>query len=249
MAVNARLDAVDCLDGTARSALFALLQQHFEGVDAAGFAADLAGKTHVLRLFAAAGAGDGLVGFTTLDYRRRLVGGAPAALLYSGDTIVDPSAWAEASLGGVWMAAVLALHEGAGPQVPLWWLVLTSGVRTHRYLSAFACRYAPAPADRLDADAAGLLPELVRERFGADYDAGAGVVRFARPQRLRAHLAGIPPHYRDDAAVQAFLAANPRHAEGDELPSLCRLEASNFTPAGRFASCARGTRALAVVAG
>ncbi len=243
MAVNVRLDAMDSLDGAACDALVALLQRHFEGVDAVGFAADLAGKTHVLRLVADDGAG--LVGFTTLDYRRRPVGGEPAALLYSGDTIVDPAAWSDASLGGAWMAAVLALHAGAGPPVPLWWLVLTSGVRTHRYLSAFACRYAPATAERLDGDAARLLPELVRERFGADYDPAAGVVRFARPQRLRGHLAGLPPHLRGDPAVQAFLAANPHHAAGDELPSLCRLEEANFTAAGRFA-LRRGRRAMAV---
>jgi hypothetical protein len=230
MAVRWSLDRIPALLARERTEMLALLARHFDGVDAATFAADLEGKTHVLRLFADSGA---LAGFSTMDYRRRRIGGEPAALLYSGDTIVDPEEWASTSLGAAWVAAVLDLHAAAGPPAPLWWLLLTSGVRTYRYLTVCIRRYAPAPADRLDHQALALLPTLAVERFGHAVD--TGVVRFAQPQRLREHLAAPPPHVLADEAVRLFIERNPGHAEGDELVSLCRLEEANLTGVGRLA--------------
>jgi len=226
--VSARFTPLAELGSAERDALFALLGRHFAGVERDGFARDLAGKTHVLRLLD----GDGrLLGFSTVDYRRRRFGDADGALLYSGDTIVDPDAWASARLGPAWIAAVLALHaaQGAGP---LWWLLLTSGVRTHRYLDVFLRRYHPAPPGREDADAAAMLPGLCAERFGAQYDAATGVVRLATPQALRSHLAALPAHLADDPSVRFFLARNRGWHQGDELASLCRLGSENLTPAG-----------------
>ncbi len=224
--------SVDQLDPDARVAMRELLGRHFLGVDEQVFAADLAGKTHVLRLFGDDGR---LAGFSTVDYQRCVIDDGPAAVLYSGDTIVDPSAWAATSLGAAWVAAVFALHHGESDgttSIPLWWLLLTSGVRTHRYLSAFFRRYHPAPPGSHDPLAERLLPVLAAGRFGRGFCAQSGVVRLPRPQRLRTHLDAIPPHIADDPQTRLFLAANPGHAEGDELVSLCRLEEGNITPVG-----------------
>ncbi len=213
----------------ARAPMLDLLSRHFAGVDAAGFASDLAEKTHALRLFHADGS---LLGFSTIDYRITVVAGAELALIYSGDTIVDPSGWSSSSLGAAWVAAVLDLHRERGRGLPLWWLLLTSGVRTNRYLSVYLRRYHPAPEGRSDPQAAGLLGALARARFGQRYDAGAGVVRLSQPQPLLAHLDKMPAHLADDPQVRLFLAANPGHRAGDELASLCRLDEDNLNPAG-----------------
>ncbi len=232
------------LDAGSLEAMRALLDRHFTGVDAAVFAEDLAAKTHVLRLFDEAGQ---LVGFSTLDHRLCELDGARAAVLYSGDTIVDPSAWASASLGAVWVAAVLELHRAEAGDAPLWWLLLTSGVRTHRYLGACCRRYHPAPEGRDDPRAAALLPHLARARFGDAFDADAGVVRLRHPHRLRPHLAEVPSRLAVDAHTRVFLARNPGHEFGDELVSLCQLDESNLSPAGSRA-LAIGRR-IAAVAG
>ncbi|MBA2480920.1 MAG: hypothetical protein H0V44_09670 [Planctomycetes bacterium] len=242
MAVSVRFDELTGLGAAERAQMFELLQRHFHGVDPQVFAADLREKSHVLRLFSAGG---DLSGFSTLDYRMTEVAGAPAALLYSGDTIVDPAAWAQTSLGPAWVAAVFDLHASVSPGMPLWWLLLSSGVRTYRYLTVCLRSYAPADAERFDPVAAALLPGLACDRFGAAFDRTAGVVRFVRPQRLRAHLCEIPAHVANDAAVRVFLQRNPGHVDGDELVSLCRLCPENLTGAGRLA-LRRGRAALAV---
>jgi len=226
--VRAHFAPLGDLTVTQRDALFALLRKHFAGVERDDFDRDLAHKTHVLRLVDADGH---LLGFSTIDYRRRRFGEGDGALLYSGDTIVDPAAWAAANLGPAWVAAVLALHAGQHGG-PLWWLLLTSGVRTHRYLDVFCRHYHPAPPGRDDDEAATLLPGLCAERFGHRFDLATGVVRLHAPQPLLPHLATLPPHLTGDASVAFFLARNPGWGRGDELASLCRLDTDNLTTAG-----------------
>ena len=218
-----------------------LLARHFSGVDAASFEADLTTKSHALRLFSDDGQ---LAGFSSFDYRLTINDGAPLAVIYSGDTIVDPSGWSASSLGAAWVATVLDLHDKLGGGAPLWWLLLTSGVRTNRYLSVYLHRYHPAPVGRDDPEAGHLLAWLAKQRFGERFDPSTGVVRLANPQCLLSHLAEIPAHLMDDEQVQLFLAANPNHRAGDELASLCRLDENNLNRAGMRA-LAIGRRLLA----
>lgn len=225
--MTAHFDLVTALSAVDRAAMLALHQRHFAGSTARSFAEDLAGKTHVLRLHAKQ---DALVGFSTIDYRPRTFVDGDGAVLYSGDTIVDPEAWSSVNLGSAWLAAVFDLHRERGGG-PLWWLLLTSGVRTHRYLRVFSRRHHPAPPARDDPDAAELLPILARERFGRWFDPSSGIVHLPDPQRLLPHLAVVPDHLARDDGALLFLARNPGWRDGDELASLCRLAEDNLTPA------------------
>lgn len=230
MALSTHFDPVAALSPQQRAAMQELLAQHFHGVDAQVFTADLANKSHVLRICD----GTRLVGLSTMHYSRRCLHGEDAGLVYSGDTIMDPSAWGEGNLGAAWAAAVQDLHQQQGGG-SLWWLLLSSGLRTYRYLSVYAQCYAPAPPGRADPQAAALLPLLARERFGAAFDAQRSVVRLAHPQTLRSHFSIAPAHLAKDPAAAVFLTRNTEAAQGDELVSLCRFNEDNLTRAGRLA--------------
>ena len=78
-----------------------------------------------------------------------------------------------------------------------------------------------------------LLDVLSHERFGARYERGSGVVRFAAPQVLRDRLLVVPEGRSADPHVRFFLERNPGHSAGDELVSVASLEESNLTLAGR----------------
>ena len=216
---TARFDRLDDVPATERDAMRSLLHRHFHGVSAESFAADLADKTHALRLFR----GGELVGFSTLAHDRS--GDHP--FVCSGDTVMDPSAWSSPDLPRAWIHGVRSL-EPAGCD----WLLLCGGFRTYRLLSTFWTRFVPHHAG----DEPELLARrdaLAAARFGDRFDAATGVVRVAHPTPLRAHLAGIPAGRATHPHVACFARLNPGAGDGDELACLCETTDANLTRAGR----------------
>lgn len=226
---------VDRAEATPRSALlpaeqdevYALLAAHFDGVTPEQFALDLGGKDWILRIRR----GDRLVGFSTLQVYATTFEERRLNVMYSGDTIMAPEAWGSPVLARAWTAMVRSIQRPRATE-PWYWLLLSSGFRTYRFLPVFLQEFWPRHDAPTPDDAARLLTHLARERFGAEFDERAGVVRFARPQRLRESLAAVPGGKRDDPHVGFFLARNPGHAAGDELVCLASLGDENVTAAG-----------------
>ena len=217
------------LSAAQRDEMFELLSRYFDDVSRGQFEDDLAEKNWTLLLRR-----DGrLVGFSTLQLYETEYAGEAVTVVYSGDTIVAPGAWGTSMLARAWIATVNHLRATAYPRGRCYWLLLTSGFRTYRFLPVFWREFHPrwdaatSPASRR------LLDHLAAERFGARFDAAAGVVRFARPQRLRGPLAEVPAGREADLHVAFFLARNPGHGLGDELVCLTELAAANLTAAGR----------------
>jgi hypothetical protein len=231
--VNGILERVDRLDEDRRRQMFALLQRHFDGVSAEVFAADLDEKNWAL-LFEDEGE---LVGFSTLLLYPFVHAGETITVIYSGDTIVDPTAWGSTTLPRMWIDAVRRLHAENRPangpgQGRLVWLLITSGFRTYRFLPVFWRDFHPRHDATIPPDVAALRDALARERFGARYDTEQGVVRLGSPQALREHLASVPEARRSDPHVAFFLSANPGHGRGDELVCITELSEDNLTRAG-----------------
>jgi hypothetical protein len=208
--------------------MFKLLADHFEGVAPEHFARDLAEKHLVLLLES----GEGLVGFSTMLAYATTVDGEPVNVIYSGDTIVSPAAWGTMALPRAWVAGVEALRATLPPG-RCYWLLLTSGFRTYRFLPVFWHTFFPRFDAATPAETQRLLNQLAKERFGSQFDAEAGVVRLTHPQRLRGQLKEIPPGRKTDRHVEFFLSCNPGHVDGDELVCVTELCHENLTRAGR----------------
>jgi hypothetical protein len=223
------LRPVASLEDHERTAMCALLATHFEGVDRPGFDEDLCAKTHALLLHDESGR---LTGFSTLRYERGEFAGERIGAVWSGDTIVDPSARASPLLSRAWIRGVLSLHDGCGD--PLWWLLITSGYRTYRFLPLFFQRSWPRVGAPLPGGLRALRDALAVHLYHETFDATNGLVRLARPQPLRAPLAGMPPgRIANDRDLGFFLAQNPGHVRGDELVCLAQVLPESFTAAGR----------------
>ncbi len=208
--------------------MYDLLAQHFLGVDEQTFARDLSEKNWVVLLEDVEGV---LRGFSTFLIYSTTVARRPITVVYSGDTIVEPSAWGSPALPRAWIRAVYDIARGF-PDGDLYWLLLTSGFRTYRFVSVFCRDFYPrfdAPTPPVSQQ---LLDALSSERFGAAYDAPAGLVRFPAPQVLRERLSGVPDGRSADPHVRFFLERNPGHIAGDELVSLASLARENLTAAG-----------------
>jgi hypothetical protein len=216
------------LSASDRAAMFTLLERHFAGVTPAQFARDLDEKDWVLLVRAESR----LLGFTTLQVLHTTVAGRLAHVLYSGDTIMAPEGWGSPVLARAWIALVHRIR-GEHPPAPWYWLLLSSGFRTYRFLPVFWREFWPRFDAPLPPGIAALRAQLAAERFGPLFDPVAGIVRFPNPQRLRGSLADIPDGKALDPHVRFFLEANPGHHSGDELVCLTELSDENLTAAGR----------------
>lgn len=212
-----------------RDAMRALLDQHFAGVTAEQFTADLAEKNWIILLDDEHGQ---LRGFTTLHVYETAFRGERLSVVYSGDTIVDREAWGSRTLLVTWLAAVMHLRQ-TYPHGRYYWLLLSSGFRTYRFLPVFWREFFP----RFDAvtppETQALLDHLTAERFRDRYDRNTGIVRFDRPQMLRDGLRDIPAERLSDPHIAFFAARNIGHVAGDELVTLTEMTPENLTNAGR----------------
>jgi hypothetical protein len=227
--MRGRLVAREDLAEAERESMLALLTAHFQGVTPERFAADLGEKNWVLLLEDEAG----LRGFSTLQiYETAKPDGEPITVVYSGDTIVERGAWATAALPKCWIAAVRALRE-RHPRGPLYWLLLTSGYRTYRFLPVFWREFWPCHGAATPPEIRTLMDFLADQRFGPLYLREKGIVRFPEPQVLREGWDEIPTGRLADPHVAFFLERNPGWVQGDELVCLTEIAEGNLTPAGR----------------
>jgi hypothetical protein len=217
----------DLNDGDVRQ-MFELFAEHYQGTYDV-FRRDLNAKDWVVLLQDEAGC---VQGFSTLAVYPSVTGAGNVMVVYSGDTIIRPAFWGTPELPRTWVKTVLRLAEGT--EWPLYWLLISSGYKTYRFLPVFFREYYPCYDKSTPPDIKALMDHLAGERFGADYDAQRGIVRFregATP--LRNGVADLTPERLLDPHVAFFVACNPGHAQGDELVCLARVHPDNFTAAGR----------------
>lgn len=237
--ITAQVLDVATLSEGERRAMYALYERYYDASSWPLFASDLAGKDRVVTLRDETGT---MQGFSTLAIYQRHFGGAPMRVIFSGDTVVDESHWGQQALAFAWLRLAGAL-KAERPEVPLYWLLISKGHRTYRYLPAFSRAFHPSPDDAAEGPLCALRDLLARDRFGGNYDAAAGVVRFPESHgHLRGGYADVPEAHRHRPEVAFFLERNPGYARGDELVCVCELAPDKLRPIARRAFLA-GMRA------
>lgn len=214
----ARTVAVALVDARTRDAAFALFRTSYENTSRERFAHDFAEKQHVILLHdSESGA---LKGFSTVLVREVATPKGPATVVFSGDTVIDRDYWGQKQLQ-LAFARLLATLKLRAPGRPLYWFLLAKGYRTYLMLANAFPRSVPRAGVVDDAPMRALLDELARERYGEQYDAAAGVVRYATPhERVRGGVAPVTAEVLDNRHARFFIERNPDHAQGVELACL-----------------------------
>jgi hypothetical protein len=210
--------------------MYFLLGNHFEGVKQDVFEADLNNKNWVILLHDENT--HQLKGFSTLLMYDLEFEGEKLSIVYSGDTIVDPSAWSSSALSRSWISSVKQLRREYA-QGKLYWLLISSGYRTYRFLPIFWREFYPRYDAATPSHISGLMEFVCRDRFADYYDSHVGVVRFPHPHQLGNCLKGIPKERLQDSHIQFFALRNPNHEQGDELVCLTEICEENLTSAGK----------------
>jgi len=211
-----------------KAEMFQLLCEHFDGVTPEQFARDLSEKNLALLLRR----GGTLVGFSTLLSYTTTFENENVNIIYSGDTIVTPEAWGTTALPRAWVAGVEALRAKL-PSTRCFWLLLTSGFRTYRFLPVFWREFFPRFDASTPPEMQRMIVQLGQERFGSQFDSHYEIVQFNHPQKLRPGLNQIPSGRENDPHIAFFLSRNEGCFKGDELVCLTEVSPENLTNAGR----------------
>lgn len=229
MRLTGTIHPVTSLTPPVQARMFALMAAHYDNLNQAKFLRDLAEKEAALLLFDATGQIQGFTTYVILPIRFQ---DQAIHALYSGDTIVAHEFWGQLELfrvfGGLFTTLLREHHE------PLFWFLLTKGIRTYGLLPLLFTTFYPNYAVPTPAYEQELLDTLAIQKFGGCYCPERGIVEFSpKADYLNQELANIPAHKRHDQHVQFFLNRNPGYTEGDELVCLSRIVYSNFTRAAQ----------------
>jgi hypothetical protein len=229
MRLEGRLVRVTDLSDDDKDRMFDLMDRHYENLCGSTFEADLQEKQWVIQVFhRATGA---LCGFSTQMLLAAVVDDQPIRALFSGDTIIDRRYWGDQALTHEWGCLAMSLIAEY-PEVELYWLLISQGYKTYRFLPVFFHEFYPRVNAHTPRRAGRVIDILGRMKFGEHYDTAARVVRASWNQyRLRAGVADVTPERQRDPNVQFFVEKNPHFAAGDELCCLAPLSRDNFTPA------------------
>lgn len=218
------------LTSTEHGQMYALLADYFANVTRPHFEADLAEKEWVILLTDTA-TGQ-IEGFSTLMRLAVRVDEQSIVAFFSGDTIIHRDYWGEVELPRLWGRHVFSLAESM-PEAHVYWFLISSGYKTYRFLPVFFREFYPTYLRPTPPAVKRIIDALARTKFPSEYNPERGVIRFAEAVPLRSGVAEVTPRRLKDPHVAFFVAANPGHAHGDQLPCLVELTRTNLTAAGR----------------
>ena len=216
-----------------REEMYQLLEAYYQNTSVQQFAHDLAEKDTVILLRDPEDAR--VVGFSTLMKIEITIENRNVIGFFSGDTIIAREHWGSSLLARLWATTVFREADRIrqhSPDTLVYWFLISAGYKTWRYLPTFFVAYAPHPDLRQSPFDRQVLQTLATKKFGDDYHAEAGIVRFRRANPLRPGVAEVTERRLRDPLVEFFVRMNPGHGQGDELACLVPISRSNLTPAG-----------------
>jgi len=218
------------LSATDIQSMFRVFSENFDGATMEIFERDLSTKNWVILLNDAET--KELEGFSTLALYETEFDCKPISVVYSGDTIIRHEYWGTPELPKSWIHTVL--EKSVNMVQPLYWLLISSGYKTYRFLTVFYKEFYPRYDKPTPPEMQAIMEHLAIQRFGSDYHCEEGVVRFkdgATP--LRDGIAEVTEERLQDPHVAFYIAKNPGYVDGDELVCITKIHPDNFTPAGR----------------
>jgi hypothetical protein len=200
-------------------AMFALMDRHYENLQRDIFTADLRAKDHAILLTDQDGAVHGFSTVVAIGWD------ASTQLLFSGDTVVDHRYWGSHDLPATWLRHAMAQAQALPGRT--FWLLLSKGYKTYKYLPLGFLQYYPHPDHPTPPEAQALIDAFATSRYGDRYQ--DGIVQAGR-DHVREEFARVPP---DDRQATFFTARNPGYGDGDELVCLAEVALDNLSRVGR----------------
>lgn len=203
--------------------MFCLMSAYYENIKREKFTSDLSRKSNAILLKDENGA---IKGFSTLVFYEF----SSTNLLFSGDTIIHHDFWTNNDLMSVWLN--FAIQKASTLDAPLYWLLISKGYKTYKYLPLVYKEYYPKLGAKMPEFEQKLMDEFCTKFYPEQYTDGL-LLNDGSNDYLKAEFAQIPENKLKDKHIKFFLEKNPNYANGDELVCLTLLSKENLTKIGR----------------
>jgi len=200
-----------------------LMQEHYHNVDHMDFATDLSEKDWVILL---RDSENEIRGFSTQLLFEHTFKGEKLLILFSGDTVIEAAHWGSMALPIAWGKLMLSLKH-ANPGHKLYWMLITKGVRTYRFLPVFFKEFYPrhnAPTPLWESE---LIHSLAKKRYPESYDENTGLINGSDSSQSLKNQFDIKR--KNDPHVQFFRSRNPKASNGSEMVCIAPLGSDNIT--------------------
>jgi len=167
---------ISSLDAQCIETMFVLFKKYYLLTTLESFQKDLSKKNWCIMLYSEID--NTLQGFTTLHFFEGTYQDQSVGIVYSGDTIIDKAYWGSPTLSRMWIKTVLEV--GKDYPKPLYWLLISSGYRTYRFLPLFYKEFYPHYRRATTPEIQKLIHKLAGEYFGSEYHPDLGIVRFEK---------------------------------------------------------------------
>ena len=204
--------------------MYSIMTEYYNNITEGNFFGDLLKKVDVVLLCDEAG---DIHGFTTLaifphDERTQL--------LFSGDTIIEKEYWGKNDLQQTWVNNAIAYAERFDGKT--YWLLLTKGYKTYKFLPTFMSEFYPRVDTETPAHIQAIIDKFAIEQFGDKYQNG---VFIEGKDFLKEAFDDISELKLKDKNTAFFFEKNPNYVRGDELVCIAELSLDNLNRLGRRA--------------
>ncbi|MEW5801891.1 MAG: hypothetical protein AB1847_07260 [bacterium] len=205
--------------------MFLLHTQYFDQARMENFVHDLKEKDWCILI------GDedkSIKGYSSLQLIDTTFDGKQCKFLFSGDTLVAQENWRDNLLTGAFGHFVLYLNQKF-PHHELYWLLISKGFRTYRFLSLYYKEFYPVYDRQTPENVKALMDHICSIKFASRYDSQSGLVLTdGQSDYLKPHMAAIRQGRQSNPHISYFLKKNPRYYLGDELVCIASLKKENF---------------------
>lgn len=210
-----------------RKRMFLLMDENYDCVDFSSFTKDLSVKDYASLLM---DENEVIQGFSTYALNPAGTGDEGYNILFSGDTIINPSYWGSRIMAKSWSEVIGGLLNKY-PEKKLYWLLISKGHRTFMYLPLYFNDFVPHPCMNGKEKLREIANKTAASMFGENYRPDAGVIRFKRSLgQLKKSLAHKTRQKQQNEWVNFFLQKNPDFTLGVELVCLAEISEANLKP-------------------
>ncbi len=202
--------------------MYSVMTKYYDNITEYNFYNDLLNKDEAILLY---DENDCLHGFTTLAV---IPYDENTQLLFSGDTIIEKDYWGNNDLTQAWVKLAFLYAEKFSGNT--YWLLLTKGYKTYKFLHTFLNTFYPRVDVTTPQNLQEIMDKFASEKYGRIYQNG---VLVAGKDFLKPQFAGIDEVSLKNKDTAFFLEKNPNYTKGDELVCIAELSLDNLNRLGR----------------